>query len=183
MGHDVLRSHIMSTGHDLRCSYDLYTRNRRKGIIASLSGCGALGMTALYQTGVLKRLPGPRSGMFDAEKVNGSKQAYSVLQTPDALLGLASYSVTLVLTAMGPADRHVSAPLIPVAMGAKTLIDTVAAGKLFLDQWTKYRAFSVWSIVAAGASVITLSFVAREALAAVRSLSHSEVLQARQERS
>ncbi len=43
-------------------------------------------------------------------KINGSAQAYEILQTPDAVLTSSSYAATAVLAAMGPPDRVQTLP-------------------------------------------------------------------------
>ncbi len=73
----------------------------------------------LYQLGVLKRLREPQILGLDAKKVNGSAQAYDLRSTPDAVLGLGSYAVTLVLAAMGGKNRADNRPWIPLALAAK----------------------------------------------------------------
>src|SRR5579885_2683976 len=72
----------------------------RRGIVGlSLFSCAILGGIALYQVGLLKRLPDPPWPAFDADRINGSEEAYSHFETPDALLGFASYAVTACLAA------------------------------------------------------------------------------------
>ncbi len=59
-------------------------------------------MVALYQFGILRRLPEPPLPGVDAERVDASGEAYALLRTPDAALGLTSAGITLALT--GGAD-------------------------------------------------------------------------------
>lgn len=72
----------------------------RRRIAAGLT-VSSMGVIILYQLGVLKHLPGPPIPGLDAEKVDSSAAAYGQLATPDAVLGLGSYAVTLWLAAMG----------------------------------------------------------------------------------
>jgi Vitamin K epoxide reductase family len=149
--------------------------NRRRGIIGlCFFSCGVLATVALYQIGILKKLPEPRAQAFDTEKVNGSGQAYSILATPDAFLGLASYAVTATLVGMGPENRSQTHPWMPIAMGVKVLADSAMAAKLTVDEATKFRAFSPWSVVTAAATWIALPLALPEAIAAVRQLKRQD---------
>lgn len=147
-----------------------YLRQRRSAIVLALSAGAAMAVITLYQTGILKRLPGPKNKWFNAEKVNGSLDAYALLNTPDAVLGLGSYAATIALASMGPADRHAKMPWVPIALCTKSLLDAGYAGKLSVKQWTKFRAFSIWSLLAAGATLATVRFTLPEAAAAIQFL-------------
>ena len=132
--------------------------------------CAVLGAVALYQLGILKKLPEPPGKFFDTGKVNGSGEAYSILSTPDAFLGLSSYAVTAALVGMGPEDRARTQPWIPIGMGLKLLGDAAMAGKLTLDECRKFRAFSLWSVFTAVATWTALPLALPEVKAAVRHL-------------
>jgi hypothetical protein len=136
----------------------------------TLVGTGSLAVTALYQTGVLKRLPEPPIAGLDAEKVNGSAEAYQILNTPDALLGLGSYAATLGLESLGSRDRAMTQPWIPLALAAKCVFDVLQAARLTRMSWVRFRAFSFYSLVTVLATFLTLPAVQPEALAAWRNL-------------
>jgi hypothetical protein len=153
-------------GRELRQGYTPSLKRRRGIIGLSLFACGVLGAVALYQTGILKKLPEPRGRLFDAARVNGSSQAYSLLATPDALLGLASYAITATLAGMGPENRARTHPWMALAMSLKLVADSVTAGKLTLDELKKFRTFSIWSLVAAAATWTALPLALPEAKAA-----------------
>lgn len=76
---------------------------------------------ALYQTGILSRLPDPPISMFDSERITMSKAAHP-LGIPDALLGLANFSATLTLAMLA---RHHKTPRS--LLGAKLVLDASAA--------------------------------------------------------
>ncbi|MBV9768403.1 MAG: hypothetical protein JOZ32_02430 [Bryobacterales bacterium] len=50
------------------------------------------------------------------------------------------------------------------------LFDTALAGKLSIDQWTKYRAFCFWCLLTTGATVAALPLAFPEARTALRHL-------------
>ena len=67
---------------------------RRVSASLALVSMASLGVVALYQLRIFRRLPEPALSLLNAEKVNGSAEAYSLLHTPDAVLGLGSYAAT-----------------------------------------------------------------------------------------
>lgn len=144
---------------------------RRKVVVLSLFAAGAMGLITLYQVGVIRHLPEPPLPMMDADTVDASTEAYAMLDTPDAALGLASYAVTLVLAAMGGPHRATERPWIPLALAAKVGADALQAGRLTVDQWTKHKAFCFWCLLAAGATFATVPLIIPEARAALRRLS------------
>jgi len=158
------------SGRELRCGSSLFLKRRRNITGLSLLSSAVLSGIALYQMGILKRLPGPRWRGFDAEKVNGSAEAYSILAIPDALLGLTSYGVTACLAGLGPEDRCRTHPLMAIGMAVKLLADAALAGKLTANSCRKYHAVSVWSLLAAAATFTALPLAIPEAKAALRRL-------------
>lgn len=159
---------------ELREANHPHVENRRRITGLSLVAAGALGMVALYQMGIIKRIPEPPLPGFDAEKVDASPEAYEKLSTPDAVLGIASYGATMTLAAMGGADRARTAPLVPLALAAKLTFDAVQAARLTVDQWTKHRAFCFWCLAASAATFAALPLVVPEARAALFRLQKSE---------
>jgi hypothetical protein len=154
--------------HELRFGSDWTLRRRRTVAGLSLVTLSSLGLVALYQLGMLKRLPEPPLPGLDAAKVNGSLEAYRTLAAPDAVLGLGSYAVTLGLAAMGGQHRAKSRPWISLALAAKAAVDVMQAAKLTRSSWVHYRAFSLYSLTAAAATFVTLPLVLPEAAAAFR---------------
>lgn len=100
---------------DLREGSSRFLKHRRGIVGLSLFSAGVMGGIALYQMGILKKIPEPRWPKFNAEKVNGSAEAYSHFATPDALLGLVSYGLTACLAGAGAQSRwktHLWIPLV-----------------------------------------------------------------------
>ncbi len=148
---------------ELRFAHDPLVQ-RRRGIVAlSLFSAAILGGVSLFQMGVIRRLPGSHGKHFDSDAVHGSVEAYARLKTPDALLGLFSYSCTACLAGMGARDRWRSEPWIPLAMGAKALSDATMAATLGLAQATKLRKYSVWSLMVSAATLGSLILATPEA--------------------
>jgi len=130
----------------------------------------SLASLSLYQMGIFKRLAEPPIPVLDARKVNGSAEAYGILNTPDAVLGLGSYAATLGLIAMSGPDRARSQAWIPLALAAKSSLDSFQAGSLPRKSWFKFRAFSLYSLVTAPCTFFVLPVVLPEARAAWKKL-------------
>jgi uncharacterized membrane protein len=138
--------------------------------LAMFSGMVMSGI-GLFQMGMIRRIPEPRWRWFDSRRINGSAQAYSILHTPDALLGAMSYAATACLASASDPDRAQTAPWIPLAMGAKLAGDAALAAKMTADQWRRYRAFCFWCLLNAGATFAAAALGARETAAALRTIS------------
>lgn len=155
---------------DLRRGTGQYLEQRRW--IAGLSSlaAAALGTVGLYQFGLLRRVPEPRLPGLGADAVDASGEAYQLLRTPDAALGLVSAGVTLALAGMGDRDRARDTPWLPLALAAKTAADAAGGLYLFAEQVTRHRRVCSWCTVAAVAQVATLPLAVPEARSALRRL-------------
>ena len=156
--------------HELRRGDSPNLRRRRKVVALSLVAAGSMGLIALYQTGVIRRLPDVPLRGFDASKVDAAEQAYSYFDTPDALLGLKSYTWTAALAGAGGEDRVARLPWLPIVIAAKALVDAGVAAKLTWDQWAKHRAFCIWCLLAAACTFGIVPLVMPEARQAIREL-------------
>jgi uncharacterized membrane protein len=155
----------------LRQGTGAFLEQRRGIVVLSLATIGSMGMIVLYQMGIIKHVPEPPLSGLDADKVDASAQAYAYFMTPDGVLGLGNYAVTLGLAAMGGQDRAKTHPWIPLALAAKVALDALFAAKLTLDQATKHRAFCFWCLLAASATFAQVPLVVPEARAALDHLS------------
>jgi uncharacterized membrane protein len=145
---------------------------QRRGIVGlEMIAIGAMGLITLYQMGIIKHLPDllPLPGL-DADRVDASAEAYSRFATPDGVLGIGNYAMTMGLAAMGGQDRAHEQPWIPLALAAKIGFDTSQAIRLFVDQKTKYHAFCPWCLLAAATTLVALPLAIPEAYVAVRRL-------------
>jgi uncharacterized membrane protein len=155
---------------DLRRGAGSFLEQRRR--IAGLTSLAsaALGVVALYQFGLIRRVPEPSLPFLGADAVDASGEAYQQLKTPDAALGLLSAGITLVLAGMGDRDRARTQPWLPLALAAKTAADAGGGLYLLAEQVTKHRKVCSWCTVAAVAQLATLPIALPEARAAVRRL-------------
>lgn len=162
-----MRTHeIEQVREDLRFGTGQILRRRRAIIGLSIFSATVLGGIGLFQVGIVKKLPDPKLPRFDADKVNGSREAYSIFGIPDALLGMASYAATGCLAGMGAKDRWRRVPAVPLALAGKITLDTAMAVRLSVDEWTKFRSFSLWSLLVAGATFASLPLALPEAIRA-----------------
>ncbi len=104
---------------------------------------------ALYQTGMIQRLPDPPGSWFASERITRSKGAYP-LGIPDALPGLASYSATLALAFLAPGY-----PLARRLLGPKLALDGAVAGFNFAKQIVQYRKLCSWCSATSLATALT----------------------------
>ncbi len=154
----------------LRNDSGSFLEERRSVIALSLTAIGCMGLIALYQTGIIRRLPDLPLPMMDSDKVDASEEAYEKLSMPDAFLGLGSYAATMGLAAMGGKDRAQTGPWIPLALAGKASLDALQAAKLTYDQWARHKAFCLWCLIAAAATFATVPLVVGEAAEAARQL-------------
>jgi len=159
-----------AVSEDLRQGEGDWLPQRRRIAALSLSGIGALGVVAAYQTGLIRRPPEPALPGLDAERVDAAGEAYEFLKTPDAALGLVSYAATLVLAGMGDRSRATNRPWVPLALAAKVFFDAASGIYLTLEQGTKHRRFCSWCLAAAAASVAMVPYAMPEAAAAWRTV-------------
>ena len=152
---------------ELRLDSDGHLGNRRAIVVLSLLSMGCMGLISLYQMGIIKHLPEPPLPKLDADKVDGSKEAYSHLQMGDAFIGMASYSITAALTAAGGKRRAHHQRWIPLAMAAKAGMDAVQAGRLTYEQFSKHQAACFWCLLATASTLGTALLVIPEAKAAL----------------
>lgn len=143
---------------------------RRRWIVGlSMLGSAMVKVAALYQIGSVKRLPSVRKGIFDANKVDSSNYAYR-FNVPTGFLKAANFGLTSVLAAAGGPNRARTTPWIPVAMGAKALVDSVLMARMAQQEWRENRAQSEYGQIAALASYATFALALPETRNAIRNL-------------
>lgn len=155
---------------ELRTADDHLMRRRRQVVCLAMTSAACMGVVAAFQIGLTRRVPEPPLPYLDADKVDGSAQAYAKLSTGDAFIGFVSYGLTMLLAAVGGERRHETHPYVPIAMAAKATVDAVEAARLTVDQWTKHRAFCSWCLTAAAATFAVVPAVLPELRAAIRTL-------------
>lgn len=122
-------------------------------------GLGSLAVITAFQLGLINRLPSPRGRRWQAERLHRSRLAYPLGGVPDGLLGLASYLATggLILAAKHRNPREHRA--VPLALGAKAVVDAALALDLTRRGWRCFRRFSVYSLAVGAVSLGVLPCV------------------------
>jgi hypothetical protein len=145
-------------------------RRRRSVFGLFLAASASISVIALYQLGILRRVPEPSLPGFDSDNITGSAKAYSLLETPDAVLAMGSYAATMTLAAMGSPDRANEQPLLPIVLAAKVGFDAFVAAKFTLDEWRRHRSLCFWCLVASAATFASVPLAFPEARDAIRRL-------------
>ena len=128
-------------------------RARRTLFSLSLVGTVAAQIVALYQVGIVKRLPDLPFAPFNSNRVNASDYAYKRFQVPDAFLMLASYSTTALLAGMGGKERYKTQKWLPILTFAKVVLDVLTAIELGREEWKDNKALCAYC---QGATVVSL---------------------------
>ncbi|MDQ3035699.1 MAG: vitamin K epoxide reductase family protein [Myxococcota bacterium] len=157
-------------GRELRDGHSPDLTRRRWIVGLSLIGTAAAQLISLFQVGVLKRLPDPPLPKLDSSRVDASREAHRWLAMPDGPLMLGSYAATAALAASGGIDRARTAPIIPLAMAAKTTVDAALSIALARRSWTQLGAFCFYCQVSMVCSIASAVLAAPEARRAARSL-------------
>lgn len=152
----------------LRHSTAPYMRQRRAIVGLSLTAISAMGLIALHQIGLVRRLPDLPFASFETNQITASDEAYARFATPDGVLGLGNFAVTLGLAAMGGPNRAAEQPWIPLALAVKTLFDAAMAGSMLLKERSVFRAVCLWCMLAASTTVASAVLALPEAWAAWR---------------
>ena len=159
--------------HELRQGQSPDLTRRRWVLGLSLLSAAMGQVVALYQMGLVKRLPDPPGRLrrvFDATKVDASDYAYKRLNMPDAPMMITTYGVTAMLASAGGEARARDVPWLPIALAAKTLYDSATALRLGQEEWRDNRALCEYCQVATVASLASLALALPEAVRATRHL-------------
>lgn len=155
---------------DLRFGSGAFLVRRRAIAALALASMASLNMNALYQLGIIPRVPEPPLPGFDATKLSGSAQAYRLLGVPDGVLGVGNFAITLALASMGGADRARAQPLIPLAMATKVAFDASQIARSIRMQVRLGPTWCFWCLVVSAAACAMAPLAAPEARAAIQAL-------------
>ena len=144
----------------------------RRRFIVGLSMIGATMAEAvsLYQVGIIPELPDPSIPGIDSSKVDASDYAYRNFDTPDGFMMLTNYSITALLAAAGGKERATQAPFLPIALAAKTFMDSALALWLAREEWKENEAFCAYCQAATVCSIASFALAIPEAMTAIRYL-------------
>jgi uncharacterized membrane protein len=143
----------------------------RRQTIALLSAVGLVdsAVIALYQLGIIRRLPDLPGRLFDSNKANRSPNAY-LLGVPDGIVGALLYAATLALSGVGGtrgARRH---PILSVLLGGATIAGSLGALKYLSNVARRKEAACPYCLVGAAVSFASTACALPEVRAAIRGL-------------
>ncbi len=129
-------------------------------IVCCCAAIASLTPVVLLQLGIVKRLPDPPGRIFNSKRIVTSKSAYR-FGIPDGVLGIGSYSITLVLLITATPYR----PLLRGILRAKLLLDGTVAARKTRKQMKEFGRVCSWCLGAAiaTAGVVYFARKAREA--------------------
>jgi uncharacterized membrane protein len=119
-------------------------------IAACTAALATLVPVLLHQTGALNHLPDPPGDIFDSDRITESRSAHP-LGIPDAVLGLASYSVTLALLLAARTQ-----PKARPVLALKLLGDGALASFNVVRQLTGFGKICSWCTGTALATAVML---------------------------
>jgi uncharacterized membrane protein len=123
-------------------------RRRRAIIGLSLIGLGTAAAATLLQTGIVKHLPDPPVGNFDADGVMLSDEAY-IFGMPDAAVALAGLALNVPIAAYGSRYRSQDQPLVPVLASVKAAAEAAFAAWYFYQMPAKKKTWCAYCVTAA----------------------------------
>ena len=153
---------------ELRRGVDPDLTRRRWIIGISLLGTLAGQVVALYQTGIIRRLPDLPMEPFDSNEVSASNHASQRMQTPAALPMIVSLGLTACLAAAGGINRARTHPALPIALGVKTLVDVATTAELGREEWKENRALCAYCQATTLGTIVSAVLALPEALKAMR---------------
>ena len=146
---------------------------RRRWIVGlSLASVAAGKAVALFQMGMVKKLPDPPLALFDSTRVDASDYAYKHLQSPDAFAMIVSSGMTAWLAAAGGVNRSEQNPALPLLMAAKAWGDVVTTVELTREEWAVNKALCFYCQVASACSIASAVLSLPEALRAVQTINN-----------
>lgn len=141
---------------------------RRAIIAASLVGIASMGLIALFQGGLLRRLPDLPLEDFRSDEVNASDTAYG-WGMPDSPISIGAHAASLAAATIGAEDRAEKQPWLPLAASAVALPAAVTSARyLFYDMPVREKGWCPYCIVDALAHMAVLGFTFWESRKALR---------------
>lgn len=157
----------MNATTQIKESFD--TSNKRRKWIIGISTVGAIAgnLVSMYQNNIIKKSkPSVLSAVADkVEEVTSNK-----VEIPDAAVNLINYALTAWLARSGGKKRAKNHPFIPIAMGVKTIADSVVALEMAREDWEKNHKVGTYPQVAAVASLSAAAVAVPEMVTGVQQL-------------
>ena len=129
------------------------TDTKRRNWVLGISTVGAIAghLVSLYQQNVLNQ-PKPSVLGAIADKAEETLEDAGI-ETPDIVVNLVNYAFTAWLARMGGKKRAKDHPILPIAMGVKTVADATVAMEMARRDWDENKKIGTYSQVAAIAAL------------------------------
>ena len=131
---------------------------RRAIVATSLVGIASMALIALFQGGLIRRLPDLPLRDFHSDEVNASDTAYG-WGMPDSPLSINSHATSLALATVGSERRAEEHPWLPLAATAAAAPAAVQSARyLFYDMPVREKGWCPYCIVDALTHIAVLGF-------------------------
>jgi len=150
-------------------SESIQSNSNRRSWVIGISTVGAIAghFISMYRNNLLKQ-PKPSVVSAIADKVEDATA--DKVQIPDAAVNLINYALTAWLARAGGKNRSENHPLIPIAMGVKTIADSAVALEVAREDWERNHKFGTYPQVAAFASLSAAAVALPEMVDGVKHL-------------
>ncbi|MFN7116450.1 MAG: vitamin K epoxide reductase [Saprospiraceae bacterium] len=149
------------------------TNTKRRNWVVGISTVGAIAghLVTMYQQNILKQSkPSVVSAFADKlEDVTANK-----VQIPDAAVNIINYALTAWLAKAGSKNRAKHHPILPIAMGVKTIADSVVALEMAREDWEENKKIGTYPQLAAFASISAAAVAVPEMVNGIRHLVNGE---------
>lgn len=142
----------------------------RRNWIVGISTVGAIAghLVSMYQTDVFKKSKPSVLGAV-AHKAEDKLQQNGI-DTPDAIVNLINYGLTAWLASAGGRKRAKHQPLLPIALGVKTIADATVALEMANRDWDENERIGTYSQVAAIAALASAVVAVPEMIKGIKHL-------------
>lgn len=143
----------------------------RRNWIVGISTVGAIAghLINMHQNKVLDK-PDKSSVLGVMANQVDEKLAKNGIEMPDAIVNLINYGLTAWLARAGGRKRAKNQPLLPIAMGVKTIADATVALELVGQDWKKNKEIGTYYQVAAIAALASAMVAIPEMIKGIQHL-------------
>jgi hypothetical protein len=147
----------------------LATDAKRRKWVVGISTVGAIAghLVSLYQHNVLQQSKPSVLGAV-ADKVEEATDHH--IEMPDAAVNLINYALTAWLARAGGKNRTKTHPIIPIAMGIKTVADATVAMEMARRDWDEHKKVGTYPQIAAVTSLAAAAVAVPEMVKGIQQL-------------
>lgn len=145
------------------------TNTKRRNWVVGISTVGAIAghLVSMYQHNILQQ-PKPSIVGAIADKVEDATD--NKVHVPDIAVNLINYALTAWLARAGGKHRAENHPIIPIAMGIKTIADSAVALEMAREDWERNRKIGTYPQITAFASLSAAAVAVPEMVTGIQQL-------------